>query len=45
MEHKTISISDLTLTVGRLKKKVFKITILTLNFPHPLRDMGDSRYL
>ena len=36
MEHKTISISDLTLTVGRLK---------TFILPHPLRVVGDSRYL
>ena len=43
MEHRTISISDLT--VGRLKKKVFKITILTFILPHPLCDVGDSRYL
>ena len=36
--YKPISISDLTLTVGCLKKG-FKITILTS------RDVGDSRHL
>ena len=45
MEHKSMSISDLTLTLGRLKNKVFKITILTIILPHPSRDWGDSRYL
>ena len=45
MEHKTIPINELTLTMGRLEKEFFKITILNFIFSHPSREVGDCRYL